>query len=89
MSDEEKIKWFDRATTFVLNGKIRLTMKSYQDGNAKWAILDTGENKVLNSNLEWEPEPPFKQRDENFMIRARFSFDDALSLFEQYKMFAQ
>ncbi len=90
MTIEEKAKWFDRALRFVLDGKIQLIMKSYKDGVAKWAIIDTEKNLVLNSNLEWEPEPPLaKDRDEAFLIRTRFNFETAVSQYQQYKMFAQ
>ncbi|WP_041356133.1 hypothetical protein [Melioribacter roseus] len=88
MTIEEKAKWFDVAMRFGLEGKIHLVMKSYKDGVAKWAIVDTASNKVLNSNLEWEPEPPLKQRDESFLIRTRFDFESAVALYKQYKMFA-
>ncbi len=90
MSVEEKAKWFDKALKFALDGTIHLMMKSNKGGVAKWAIIDSGKNLVLNSNLEWEPEPPLvKDRDESFLIRARFDFDTAVSLYEQLKMFAQ
>ncbi|MBI9072723.1 MAG: hypothetical protein JEY94_14070 [Melioribacteraceae bacterium] len=88
MTDEEKAKWFDSAMRFGLDGKIHLVMKSKVNGEAKWAIVDTSTNQVLNSNLEWEEEPPTSNRDEAFMIRARFSFDDAITMYQQYKMFA-
>lgn len=88
MTIEEKAKWFDVAMRFGLEGKIHLVMKSYKNGVAKWAIVNTANNTVLNSNLEWEPEPPAKKRDESFLIRTRFSFEDAVALYKQYKMFS-
>jgi len=89
MTDEEKIKWFDAAMRFGLDGKIQLIMKSRQNGKASWSIVDTSNNQVLNSNLEWEEEPPVNKRDDSFMIRARFDFDSAVSMWQQYKMFAE
>ena len=89
MQVEEKIKWFDKALKFALDGKIHLIMKSNINGIAKWAIIDSEKNLVLNSNLEWEPEPPLvKDRNEGFLIRARFDFDTAVSLFDKLKMFS-
>lgn len=89
MTDEEKIKWFDAAMKFGLEGPIQLVMKSKVDGQANWSIVDTAKKMVLNSNMEWEEEPDTTQRDESFMIRARFSFDSALAIWQQYKMFAE
>ena len=89
MQLEEKAKWFEKALKFALDGKIHLIMKSNKNGVAKWAIIDSEKSLVLNSNLEWEPEPPLvKDRDESFLIRARFDFDTAVSLYEQLKMYA-
>lgn len=89
MTNEEKVKWFDAAIRFVLDGKIHLVMKSRLNGLGNWSIVDTAANKVLNSNMEWEDEPPLNKRDDSFMIRARFKFDDAVAMWEQYKMFAE
>lgn len=89
MTDEDKIKWFDLALRFALDGHIHLVMKSRVNGKANWAIVDTKSNKVLNSNLEWEDEPPTNKRDDAFMIRARFDLESAIQMFEQYKMFAE
>ncbi len=89
MTVEEKAKWFDSALRFGLEGKIHLVMKSLQAGEAKWAIVDTSNGNVLNSNMEWEEEPPLVKRDEGFLIRARFSFDNAVAMWQQYKMFAE
>jgi hypothetical protein len=86
---EEKAKWFDAALRFGLKGSIHLVMKSKINGKANWAIVDTKTNKVLNSNLEWEEEPPAKKRDEAFLMRTRFDFETAVQLFQQYLMFAQ
>lgn len=88
MTVEEKAKWFDAALRFCLNGKIHLVLKSYINGVEKWAIVDTANNTVLNSNLEWEPEPPLAKRDESYLIRTRFGFEDAVAMYSQYKMFA-
>ena len=44
--------------------------------------------KVLNSNMEWEFDLPVSQRNEAFLIRTRFDLETALSVYEQYKMFA-
>jgi len=89
MTDQEKIQWFDKALKFSVDGKIHLIMKSYKDGCGKWAIIDSVKNLVLNSNMEWEPEPSLaKDRDEAFLIRTRFDFDTAVAQYEQMKMFA-
>jgi hypothetical protein len=88
MTDKEKAKWFDAALRFSLNGKIQLVQKSFLNGVGKWAIVDTSNNTVLNSNLEWEPELPLTKRDESYLIRTRFGFEDAVSMYTQYKMFA-
>lgn len=89
MSVEEKAKWFDKALKFALDGKIHLIMKSNKNGSAKWAIIDSEKNLVLNSNLEWEPEPPqAKDRDDSFLMRARFDFDTAITLYDQLKTYA-
>lgn len=90
MTVEEKAKWFDKGLRFSLDGKIHLIMKSYKDGVGKFAVIDTVKNLVLNSNMEWEPEPPLaKDRDEAFLIRTRFDFETAIMQYEQMKMFAQ
>ncbi len=89
MTTEEKAKWFDAAVKFQVDGMIFLVMKSRQDGEGKWAIENAGEKKVLNSNMEWEEEPPAAQRDEAFLIRTRFDFDSAVAMYQQYKMFAE
>lgn len=88
LNNEEKIKWFDRAVKFQLDGMIFLVMKSRKNGIGAWAIEDAKTNKVLNSNMEWEDEPPLSQRDEAYLIRTRFEFDSALAMFEQFKTFA-
>lgn len=90
MTVAEKEKWFDRALKFALDGKIHLIMKSNKGGVAKWAIIDSEKKLVLNSNMEWEPEPPFvKDRNESFLIRSRFDFETAVTLYDQLKIFAQ
>ncbi|NLT51024.1 MAG: hypothetical protein GXX85_08930 [Ignavibacteria bacterium] len=89
MTIEEKAKWFDAAMKFGLEGSIQIVMKSKKDGQAKWAIVDTANNKVFNSNMEWEDEPELSKRDDAFLIRTRFSFEDAVSMYEQFKMFAE
>ena len=88
MTDKDKVKWFELAVKFMLAKNIYLVMKSRVNGDAQWAIIDQQNNKVLNSNLEWEDEIAIDKRDENFKIRTRFSFETASGLFEQYKMFA-
>ena len=88
MTTEEKAKWFDAALRFALKGKIHLVQKSFLNGVEKWAIVDTENNMVLNSNLEWEAELPLSKRDESYLIRTRFGFEDAVNMYSQYKMFA-
>lgn len=87
MTVEEKAAWFDSAMRFGLMGSIQLVMKSKINGTAYWAIYDAENKKILNSNLEWEEEPPVSKRDEGFLRRSRFSFEDAVNLFNQYKTF--
>lgn len=89
MTIEEKAKWFDAALKFALKGKVQLVLKSYKNGVEKWAIVNTSNNTVLNSNMEWEAELPLAKRDESFLIRTRFSFDDAVAMYSQYQMFAE
>jgi hypothetical protein len=89
MTTEQKAKWFDSALRFGLQDKIHLVMKSRVNGVSNWAIIDTANNKVLNSNLEWEEEPPIEKRDESFLTRSRFPFETAIELFKQFKMFAE
>ena len=89
LSDQEKIQWFDKAVKFQLEGLVFLVVKSRKNGACSWAIEDMAKHKILNSNMEWEDELPLAKRDEAYMIRTRFDFDTALTMFEQYKMFAQ
>lgn len=89
LNDQDKIKWFDTAVKFQIDGLIFLTMKSRKKDKCSWAIEDQKNNKVLNSNMEWEDEVPLSQRNEAFLIRTRFDFDTAVSMYEQYKMFTQ
>lgn len=88
MTDQEKIKWFDRAVKFQIEGLTFIVMKSRKSSGCSWAIEDITTGKVLNSNMEWELELPKSQRNEAFLIRTRFDLETAMSLFEQYKMFA-
>ncbi|MDP3683705.1 MAG: hypothetical protein Q8S01_07200 [Ignavibacteria bacterium] len=89
MTDEDKIKWFDRSVKFQLSGLIFLEMKSRKNKVGVWVIEDTKNNTVLNSNMEWEPEPTPVKRDEAFLIRTRFDLEMAITMYEQYKMFAE
>ena len=89
MTDEEKAKWFDFGLRFALDGHIHLVLKSYKDGEKKWGIINTKTNEVFNSNMEWEEEPPAKKRDEAFLIRSRFDFQQAVELYQQFKMFSE
>ena len=89
MSDEEKIKWFDKAVKFQLEGLIFLTMKARKNGEGVWVVEDLSNKKVLNSNMEWEDDIPVSKRDESFNIRTRFDFDTAKALYEQFKMFSE
>ncbi len=87
-TNEDKIKWFDAATKFQIDGNIYLIMKSRVGGVGKWAIENISDHNVLNSNMEWEPELSVAQRDEGYLIRTRFDFDSAITMYEQFKMFA-
>ena len=89
LSDQEKIKWFNLAVRFQIDGMIFLSMKSRKNEIGSWVIEDLVSQKVLNSNLEWEDERPLAERDQSYMIRTRFEFDAAVAMYEQYKMFAQ
>lgn len=89
MTDADKIKWFERCVKFQLNGLTFLEMKSRKNKVGVWVIEDTKNNTVLNSNMEWEPEPPLNKRDEAFLIRTRFDLETAITMYEQYKMFAE
>ena len=88
LSDQDKIKWFDCAVKFQLDGLLFLVMKSRKAGSSAWAIEDMETGKVLNSNMEWEEEVPLSKRNEAYLIRTRFDFDTALVMYEQFKMFA-
>ena len=76
------------ATRFQVEGKIFFVMKKRENGVGKWAIINFADNTVLNSNMEWEP-AEFAKRDEAFLIRTLFGLEDAMAMWEQYKMFAQ
>jgi len=89
MSDEDKIKWFELAIRFQIDGMIFLSMRSRKNNVGSWVIEDVVKHKILNANMEWEEDLPIAERDEAFMIRTRFEFDTAVSMYEQYKMFAQ
>lgn len=89
LSEQEKIQWFDKAVKFQIEGLVFLVMKSRKSGQASWAIEDMLTHKILNSNMEWEEELPLAKRDQSYLIRTRFDFDTAITMFEQYKMFAQ
>lgn len=89
MTTEQKAKWFDAAMRFAVDDNVHLIMKSKINGKANWSIVDISNGNVLNSNMEWEEEPPLAKRDESFIIRARFGLDDALAMYQQYKMFAE
>lgn len=89
MTDAEKVKWFDRSVKFQLSGLIFLEMKSRKNKAGVWVIEDSKKNTVLNSNMEWEPEPIPEKRDEAFLIRTRFDLETAITMYDQYKMFAE
>ena len=89
INDQEKIRWFDLAVKFQIDGMIFLTMKSRKNGIGSWVIEDVDSHKVLNSNMEWEDDLPIDKRDQAFTIRTRFDFDAAASMYEKYKMFAE
>lgn len=90
MTTGEKAEWFDVATRFSLGANINLVMKSRKNGKSMWAIIDTKNNKVFNSNFEWEDEPSSANlRDEAFLIRTRFDFETATNQYQQFKMYAE
>lgn len=88
MENKDKIKYFERAVRFQLEGLIFLAMRSRKGGIGSWVIEDKKQNKVLNSNMEWENDLPKSKIDEAYLIRTRFDFDTAIVMYEQYKMFA-
>jgi hypothetical protein len=88
LSDNDKIKWFDDAVKFQLDGNIYLVLKSRKNGVGSWAIENTATFNVLNSNMEWEKELPVAKRDAAYLIRTRFEFEAAVSMYEQFKMFS-
>ncbi|GJQ62649.1 MAG: hypothetical protein SCALA702_17020 [Melioribacteraceae bacterium] len=87
MTVEEKAKWFDAALKFAVEGDIQLVMKARKNGTSSWAIVNTSTQQVFNSNMEWEEELPLAKRDERFLTRTRFSFDDAVNLLKMKKMY--
>ena len=87
MTVEEKAEWFEKATRFQVEGKIFFVMKKREKGVGSWAIINTADNTVLNSNMEWE-KAEFGKRDEAFLIRTLFDLESAMAMWEQYKMFA-
>jgi hypothetical protein len=89
ISDTDKIKWFDDAVKFQLDGNIYLVLKSRKNGTGSWAIEDISNHNVLNSNMEWEKEQPLAKRDAAYLIRTRFEFEAATTMYEQFKMFAE
>ena len=62
-------------------------MKKREKGVGSWAIINTEDNTVFNSNMEWES-AEFGKADEAFLIRTLFPLDSAFAQWEQYKMFA-
>jgi hypothetical protein len=88
MGEQDKILWFAKAVKFQIEGLIFLIMKHRKNGVGTWTIEDTGTKKVLNSNMEWEPELPTAKRDPAFIIRTRFDLETAITMYEQYKMFS-
>jgi len=87
MTEKEKAKWFDAGLKFAVEGDIQLVMKAKKKGVSSWAIVDTKTGNVFNSNMEWEEELPLAKRDERFLMRTRFSFDDAVNLLKMKKMY--
>ena len=88
ISDTDKIKWFDDAVKFQLDGTVYLVLKSRKNGVGSWAIEDISSLSVLNSNMEWEKELPLAKREAAYLIRTRFEFEAAVTMYEQFKMFA-
>ena len=39
--------------------------------------------------MEWESELPAAKRDESFLIRTRFGFEEAVNLYSQYQMYGE
>lgn len=88
MSDQEKIKWFNRGIRFQMDGYIFLTMKSRKSGVCTWVIEDFNTGKLLNSDLKWDEDLPSKKRDNDFVERTRFDFEKAKGIYEQFRKLA-
>ncbi|MBU1095598.1 MAG: hypothetical protein CVV23_03575 [Ignavibacteriae bacterium HGW-Ignavibacteriae-2] len=88
MSNEEKIQWYERAVKFQLDGLHFLVMRSRKNGKGSWVIEDSKTRQILNSNMEWESDLPKKEQNEAFLIRTRYDLETAISVYDQYKMFA-
>lgn len=69
------------ATSLSSSPPIRIEMRSGR-GDSHWAIVRGVE--TLNLDLEWEYEPSPSQRDDVYLARNRFAFDDAKETLERW-----
>jgi hypothetical protein len=69
------------STSLSSSPPIRIEMRSGR-GDRHWAIVRGVE--TLNLDLEWEYEPSPSQRDDVYLARNRFTFDDAKETLERW-----
>ena len=69
------------STSLSSSPPIRIEMRSGR-GDRHWAIVRGVE--TLNLDLEWEYEPSPSQRDDVYLARNRFTFDDARATLERW-----
>ena len=69
------------STSLSSSPPIRIEMRSGR-GDRHWAI--TRGVQTLNLDLEWEYEPSPSQRDDVYLARNRFTFDDAKEILERW-----
>jgi len=90
LSKKEKLQWFGNAMRFGIDKNFIFDLRSFKNGEPQWAIYEantffTPEKKVLNANCEWEDEVELEKRDKDFLERTRFTFDEALDIYNMYK----
>ena len=69
------------STSLPHSPPIRIEMRSGR-GDRHWAIVRGVQ--TLNLDLEWEYEPSPSQRDDVYLARNRFTFDDAKRTLERW-----
>lgn len=71
------------ATSFEINrdkftGGVTVERRQQLSGPDRWAVVDG--RAVLNTDGEWEYEPLPSNRTDEFLLRTRFSLEEALKL---------